>query len=66
VTAELLETFCALKGAVLMPRSEKIRHKAMTNVVLPASELVPTIAKGFIFKSVKVISGNMAMVWPSI
>jgi len=48
VTAELLDTFCALKGATFKPWSAKSRHKAITRVVLPASELVPKTANGFI------------------
>src|ERR1051325_4793975 len=44
-TAALLDIFCALNGATLMPRRAKIRHNAVTSRLLPAEELLPWIIK---------------------
>src|SRR4051794_17649532 len=41
VTAELLDMFCALNGATLMPLRANSRHSPATTIDLPASDVVP-------------------------
>ena len=42
VTAALLLMFCALNGATRMPRRAAIRQSAVTSVLLPTDEAVPS------------------------
>ncbi len=41
VTAAFRAMFCGLNGATLIPRRRRARHRAVTRVLLPASEVVP-------------------------
>src|SRR5258708_2690873 len=41
VTAEVLDMFCALNGATLIPRRASSGHRPLSTTDVPASELVP-------------------------
>ena len=47
VIQELRLMFCALKGATLWPCSAKMRHRAVTTMLLPTCEPVPSTISGF-------------------
>ena len=42
-TIELLDMFCALKGATVIPRRANARHSAVVTMVLPAYDVVPAM-----------------------
>ncbi len=45
VTPELLDMFCALNGATLLPILAKMRHRAAVVMLFPTSDAVPRTAK---------------------